>query len=101
MPEVDDHTSAENLQEQLMRLERIALAAGLPLAAEWVRNHYAHATVWVEDGKGDAQLMFAWLAKARKLEPIQCALCDHVATEPDSLYPYHQERSRCAAHIRD
>lgn len=45
--------------------------------------------------------MFAWLAKERKLEPISCAMCDHVATEVDSLYPYHRERSRCAAHIKD
>lgn len=95
------HEDAESIQDQLIRLERIALAAGLFSAAQWVRDNHAHATVWVEDGKGDPELMFSWLAKERKLEPITCAICDHVATEVDSLYPYHRERSRCAAHIRD
>lgn len=96
-----DNNNAENLQQQLARLERIALAAGLMLAAQWVRAHHAHSTVWVEDAKGTPEQMFTWLAKERKLAPIPCAICTHVATEIDGLYPFHRERCRCAAHIKD
>jgi hypothetical protein len=97
----EEEADADNLEAQLDMLERIALVIGMPLAAEWVRDNRKHATVWVEDGNGEPEKMFSWLAKERKLEPITCAMCDHVATEVDSLYPYHQERSRCAAHIKD
>lgn len=97
----EEDIDADNLDAQLDMLERIALVTGMQLAAEWVRENRSHATVWVEDAKGEPQRMFAWLAKERKLEPITCAMCDHVATEVDSLYPYHRERSRCAAHIKD
>lgn len=92
--------AAENLQGQLAALERIALLAGMTLAADWIREHHAHAVVWVEDGNGAPERMFAWLAKERKLEPITCAVCGRVATECDSLHPWHQEWDRCAAHLK-
>lgn len=100
-PTGGEEAAAEDLDAQLDMLERIALVTGMALAADWVRENRRHATVWVEDGKGDPQMMLAWTAKERKLDPITCALCTHVATEVDSLYPYHRERSRCAAHIKD
>lgn len=97
----EEDTDVDNLEAQLDMLERIALVTGMKLAAEWVRESRDHPSVWVEDGKGYPQRMFTWLAIERKLEPISCAMCDHVATEVDSLYPYHRENSRCAAHIKD
>ena len=93
------HESAEALQDQLARLERLALVAGLTLAADWVRDHHAHATVWVEDGNSAPEKMFAWTAKERKLSPITCSVCGRIATEVDTLHPYHQEWDRCAAHV--
>lgn len=95
---MDDEQQAETLQQQLETAERLALVAGLPLAAEWIREHSAHAAVFVEDGSGYPVKMLAWVAKERNLEPITCAVCGHVATEVDSLHPYHQEWDRCAAH---
>jgi len=79
-------------------LEKIALIAGMTLAADWVQEHSVHAVVWVEDGNGHPEKMPAWVAKERKLEPIICAVCGRMATEKDSLHPYHQNQDRCAAH---
>jgi hypothetical protein len=93
-----DEAGAEALQEQLDRAERLALVAGLPLAAQWIRENSKHATVWVEDGNGAPERMLDWVARQRGLEPITCAVCGHVATEVDNLHPYHQEYDRCAAH---
>jgi hypothetical protein len=98
---MSEHEEAESLQEQLAKLERIALISGMPLAADWIRDHHEHAVVWVEDANGHPEKMFAWVAKERKLEPIKCAVCGRVATEVDSLHPWHQEYDRCAAHIHD
>lgn len=92
-----DEAAAEALQEQLDRAERLALVAGLPLAAQWIRDHAQHATVWVEDANGHPERMLAWVARERGLEPITCAVCGRVATEVDTLHPYHQEHDRCAA----
>lgn len=97
----DDDDNAVGLTDQLAALERIALLAGMTLAADWVRDHHAHAVVWVEDGSGTPERMFAWLAKERKLEPITCSVCGRVATEVDSLHPYFQSWDRCAAHLND
>ena len=91
---------ADDLQTQLDTAERLALVAGLPLAAQWIRDHSRHATVWVEDANGSPERMLAWVAKERKLDPITCAECGRVATEVDRLHPYHQEWDRCAAHAR-
>lgn len=95
--DVDDD-NAETLLQQLETAERLALVAGLPLAAEWIRENSVHATVFVEDSEGYPVKMLAWVAKERKLDPITCALCGHVATEVDRLHPHHQEWDRCAAH---
>lgn len=95
---MEDQDEPQNLHDQLAKLERIALLAGFELAAEWIRDHHGHAVVWVEDGAGLPERMFAWVAKERKLEPITCAVCGHAATEIDSLHPFHQEWDRCAAH---
>jgi len=95
---MDNERAEEILQQQLETAERLALVAGLKLAAEWIREHAEHATVFVEDGNGYPVKMLSWVAKERKLEPITCAVCGHVATEVDSLHPWHQEWDRCAAH---
>lgn len=87
------------LQAQLDTAERLCLVAGLDLAAQWIRDHSQHATVWVEDAHGAPERMFAWVARDRGLEPITCAVCGRVATEVDRLHPYHQEYDRCAAHV--
>jgi len=89
---------AANIKEAI---ERIALIAGMKIAAEWIRDNSKHATVWVEDPNGHPEKMLAWVAKERKLEPIKCAICEHVATEVDSLHPYHQTYDRCAAHTNE
>lgn len=96
---VSDGGDVESLQVQLRAIERIALISGMTLAADWIREHHAHAEVWVEDADGHPERMFAWVAKERNLEPITCAECGRVATEVDSLHPYHQEYDRCAAHV--
>lgn len=88
----------ESLQEQLNVVERLALVAGLRLAAEWIRTNSEYATVWVEDADGHPRQMLSWVAKERKLEPITCAVCGYIATEVDSLHPYYQNWDRCAAH---
>ena len=93
------HRDPEELQRQLTALERIALLSGFRLAADWIRDNAAHDSVWVETGTGTPEKMFAWVAKERGLIPIACAVCGRVATEVDSLHPYHQEWDRCAAHI--
>lgn len=93
-----DGDQAETLREQLETVERLALVVGLVAAAEWIRGHSAHATVYVEDGEGSPVKMLAWVAKERQLPPIVCAVCSHVATEVDRLHPWHQEWDRCAAH---
>jgi len=98
VPTRDDEAEADSLKQQLATAERLALVAGLPLAAQWIRDHAEHAVVWVEDGEGHPIEMLAWVAKQRGLEPITCAVCGHIATEVDSLHPYHQEWDRCAAH---
>lgn len=98
---MSDDQDADTLQVQLANLERIALIAGMTLAADWVRDHHAHAVVWVEDADGHPEKMFAWLAKERKLDPITCAVCNRVATEVDNSHPYFQSYDRCAAHLRD
>jgi hypothetical protein len=98
VPTRDDEAEAESLKQQLATAERLALVAGLPLAAQWIRDHSEHAVVWVEDGDFYPVQMLAWVAKERGLEPIKCAVCGHVATEVDSLHPWHQEWDRCAAH---
>ena len=95
---MNDEQTAEKLQQQLEIAERLALVAGLKLAAEWIRDHSEHATVFVEDGNGYPVKMLAWVAKERKLEPITCAVCGYVATEVDNLHPWHQQWDRCAAH---
>lgn len=95
---MDDEQTAEKLQQQLEIAERLAQVAGLKLAAEWIRDHSEHATVFVEDGNGHPVKMLAWVAKERKLEPITCAVCGHVATHVDNLHPWHQQWDRCAAH---
>jgi hypothetical protein len=89
---------AEVLQAQLDTAEQLALVAGLPLAAQWIRDHSQHATVWVEDADGHPERMLAWVAKERGLHPITCAICEYVAIEVDHYHPYHQEWDRCAAH---
>jgi hypothetical protein len=94
----DAEMEAQSLKQQLATAERLALVAGLPLAAQWIRDHSEHAVVWVEDGEMHPVEMLAWVAKERGLKPITCAVCGHVATEVDSLHPYHQEWDRCAAH---
>ena len=94
----DAEADAESLRQQLATAERLALVAGLPLAAAWIREHSEHAVVWVEDGAMQPKQMLAWVAKERGLAPITCAVCGHVATEVDTLHPYHQEWDRCAAH---
>lgn len=96
----DAFFAPETLQDQLKSLERIALLAGMTIAADWIRDHNAHAVVWVENGKGVPEKMFAWLAKERKLSPITCAVCNRVATEVDNLHPYFQTYDRCAAHLK-
>ncbi|MGZ5055351.1 MAG: hypothetical protein ACXWAT_10480 [Methylobacter sp.] len=93
-----DDDNAETLQQQLETAERLALVSGLTLAAEWIRDNSAHATVFVEDSNFYPVKMLAWVAKERNLEPITCAVCGHVATEVDRLHPHHQEWDRCAAH---
>lgn len=100
VPERDDDAEleAQSLKQQLATAERLALVAGLPLAAQWIRDHSEHAVVWVEDGNMHPVEMLAWVAKERGLHPIKCAVCGHVATEVDNLHPYHQEWDRCAAH---
>lgn len=98
MPTLDDEAGAESLKQQLATAERLALVAGLPLAAQWIRDHSDHAVVWVENGDLYPAQMLAWVAKERGLKPIACAVCGHVATEVDNLHPYHQEWDRCAAH---
>ena len=98
VPTCDDDAEAESLKQQLATAERLALVAGLQLAAQWIRDHSEHAVVWVEDGEMYPQQMLAWVAKDRGLKPITCAVCGHVATEVDSLHPWHQEWDRCAAH---
>lgn len=95
---MDDEKQAETLEQQLATAERLALVAGLKLAAEWIRENSKHATVFVEDSNGTPEKMLAWVAKERGLEPITCAVCGHVATEVDWLHPHHQEWDRCAAH---
>ena len=90
---------AETLQEQLAKVERIALISGMREAADWIRDNSKHAVVWVEDANGAPERMLAWVAKERHLEPITCAVCGRVATEVDSLHPYHQEFDRCAEHV--
>lgn len=99
-PRLDDDAEEEaaSLREQLATAERLALVAGLPLAAAWIRDHSDHAVVWVEDGAMQPKKMLAWAAKERGLPPITCAVCGHAATEVDALHPYHQEWDRCAAH---
>lgn len=94
----DAEAEAESLRQQLATAERLALVAGLPLAAAWIREHSDHAVVWVEDGAMQPKQMLAWVAKERGLAPITCAVCGHVATEVDALHPYYQEWDRCAAH---
>lgn len=95
---MDDEQQADTLAQQLATTERLALVAGLNLAAEWIRTHSTHATVFIEDGTGNPMKMLAWVAKERNLDPITCAVCGHVATEVDSLHPFHREWDRCAAH---
>ena len=96
-----DDAAANSLQQQLAALERIALLAGMTEAADWIRDHHAHAVVWVHDADFHPEKMFAWLAKERKLEPITCAVCGRVATEVDNSHPYFMEYDRCAAHLKD
>lgn len=98
VPTREDEAEAQSLKQQLATAERLALVAGLPLAAQWIRDHSEHAVVWVEDGEMHPQEMLALVAKERGLKPITCAVCGHVATEVDNLHPYHQEWDRCAAH---
>lgn len=97
-PTHEDASDAIRLKQQLATAERLALVAGLQQAAQWIRAHSEHAVVWVEDGDMRPVEMLAWVAKERGLEPITCAVCGHVATEVDSLHPFHQEWDRCAAH---
>lgn len=98
VPTRDDEAEADSLKQQLATAERLALVAGLTQAAQWIRDHSEHAVVWVEDGDMYPVQMLAWVAKERGLQPIKCAVCGHVATEVDSLHPWHQEWDRCAAH---
>lgn len=98
VPTRDDEDEAESLKHQLATAERLALVAGLHLAAQWIRDHSEHAVVYVEDGDMNPVPMLSWVAKERGLSPITCAVCGHVATEVDNLHPYHQEWDRCAAH---
>ena len=94
---MSDEETAETFQDQLLKLEHIALIAGLNLAAEWIRDHSGHAVVFVEDSDGYPERMLDWVAKERNLQPIACAACGRPATEVDYLHPYHQEYDRCAA----
>ncbi|GAB4059232.1 hypothetical protein [Uliginosibacterium sediminicola] len=93
-----DETDARSLKDQLAVAERLALVAGLPMAAKWIRDHSDSAVVWVEDGDLQPVQMLAWVAKERGLKPITCAVCGHVATEVDDLHPMFLEWDRCAAH---
>ena len=94
-----DEEPPRTLTEQLVSIERIALAAGMLSAADWIRAHRKDAVVWVVGANHHPVEMLAWVAKERKAEVITCVVCDRAAIEIDTLFPAHQENCRCAAHI--
>lgn len=89
----------ESLQDELLKLERIALIAGLEHAADWIRSNYKHVVVWVEDEDDRPMKMLSWMAKERGLHVITCAVCNRPATAVDNYHPHYQTYDRCDAHI--
>ncbi|MGL4233468.1 MAG: hypothetical protein ACRCWJ_19035 [Casimicrobium sp.] len=89
---------------QLQRLRIVATLLGLDAAADWLGKNANCCFVYVDQG-GAVNRHPLWYAreleKAKKSANfiVTCALCSAPAEAIDTLYPYHQEHNRCAAHM--
>lgn len=96
----DFEAQSATLAQQLENLERIALVAGWQEAADWLRENAKQILVWAEDGAGSPRHVMLWVAQAKGMPIITCAVCERPATQVDSAHPYFQSKDRCEVHVR-